>query len=141
MSTIRFIIQGSPDTAADTAYELQQYLRAEWQVEAEAKSADTYTHNSADAKTKAFGLDPESMSILLEAAGFYTIAKEVIDGAAGALETKENLGKLLRKITEKMEPILTSNHEYLWFEINGISYPVKADNLDEIIEAIQKAQE
>lgn len=137
MSNIRFIVQGSPDTAADTAYELQQYLEAKWQVQIKATPADTSALNVTDANSKSIGLDPDSMKVLLDVVGFYTIIKEVVDGATGVIETKEKLKKLWTQLIEKMEPILTHNHEYLWLEVNGIPYPVKAENLDDIIKATQ----
>ena len=137
MVNIRFIVQGSPDTAADTAYELQQYLETAWQVQVEATPAETSTLNATDANSKSIGLDPDSMKVLLDVVGFYTIIKEAVDGATGVIETKEKLEKLWGKLIEKMEPILTRNHEYLWLEISGIPYPVKADNLDNIIKAMQ----
>lgn len=61
MSNIRFIVQGSPDTAADTAYELQQYLETAWQVQVEATPADTSALNATDANSKGIGFDPDSL--------------------------------------------------------------------------------
>ena len=60
MSNIRFIVQGSPDTAADTAYELQQYLETAWQVqvEVEATSVDKSVCGAAEANSKNAGFDP-----------------------------------------------------------------------------------
>lgn len=133
MSNIRFIVQGLPDTAADTAYELQQYLETEWQVQVEATLADASVLGTTDANSKSSGLDPDSMKILL---GLYGGIKLAIDTAHGLLETRKKLEELITWAT----PILTHNHEYLWLEINGIPYPVKAKNLDDIIKALQ-AQE
>ena len=130
MSNIRFIIQGSPDTAADTAYELQQYLETAWQVQVEATPADTSTLNATDANSKGIGFDPESIQILL---GFYGGIKLAIDTAHGLLETRKKLEELVAWAT----PILTRDHEYIWLEVSGIPYPVKADNLDDIIKAMQ----
>lgn len=130
MSNIRFIVQGSPDTAADTAYELQQYLETAWQVQVEATPADTSTLNATDANSKGIGFDPESIQILL---GFYGGIKLAIDTAHGLLETRKKLEELVAWAT----PILTRDHEYIWLEVSGIPYPVKADNLDDIIKAMQ----
>lgn len=130
MSNIRFIVQGSPDTAADTAYELQQYLETAWQVQVEATPTDTSTLNATDANSKGIGFDPESIQILL---GFYGGIKLAIDTAHGLLETRKKLEELVAWAT----PILTRDHEYIWLEVSGIPYPVKADNLDDIIKAMQ----
>ena len=130
MSNIRFIVQGSPDTAADTAYELQQYLEIAWQVQVEATPADTSALNATDANSKGIGFDPESIQILL---GLYGGIKLAIDSAHGLLETKKKLEELVAWAT----PILTRDHEYIWLEVSGIPYPVKAENLDDIIKAMQ----
>ena len=130
MSNIRFIVQGSPDTAADTAYELQQYLEIAWQVQVEATPADTSALNATDANSKGIGFDPESIQILL---GLYGGIKLAIDSAHGLLETRKKLEELVAWAT----PILTRDHEYIWLEVSGIPYPVKADNLDDIIKAMQ----
>ena len=130
MSNIRFIVQGSPDTAADTAYELQQYLETAWQVQVEATPADTSTLNATDANSKGIGFAPESIQMLL---GFYGGIKLAIDTAHGLLETRKKLEELVAWAT----PILTRDHEYIWLEVSGIPYPVKADNLDDIIKAMQ----
>ncbi|QQZ29631.1 hypothetical protein HMY34_13100 [Thiothrix subterranea] len=130
MSNVRFIVQGSPDTAADTAYELQQYLETAWQVQVEATPADTSTLNATDANSKGIGFDPEYIQILL---GFYGGIKLAIDTAHGLLETRKKLEELVAWAT----PILTRDHEYIWLEVSGIPYPVKAENLDDIIKAMQ----
>lgn len=130
MSHIRFIVQGSPDTAADTAYELQQYLETAWQVQVEATPADTSALNATDANSKGIGFDSESIQILL---GLYGGIKLAIDSAHGLLETRKKLEELVAWAT----PILTRDHEYIWLEVSGIPYPVKAENLDDIIKAIQ----
>ncbi|QTR49930.1 hypothetical protein [Candidatus Thiothrix anitrata] len=130
MSNIRFIVQGSPDTAADTAYELQQYLETAWQVQVEATPADTSTLNATDANSKGIGFDSESIQILL---GLYGGIKLAIDSAHGLLETRKKLEELVAWAT----PILTRDHEYIWLEVSGIPYPVKAENMDDIIKAMQ----
>lgn len=134
MSNIRFIVQGSPDTAADTAYELQQYLETAWQVQIEATPADASFLNATDANSKGIGFDPESIQILLELYGGIKLA---IDTAHDVLEMKKKLEELVAWAT----PILKRGHEYLneylWMEVNGIPYPVKAENLDDIIKAMQ----
>ena len=133
MVNIRFIVQGSPDTAADTAYELQQYLETTWQVQVEATPADTSTLNATDANSKGIGFDSESIQILL---GLYGGIKLAVDSAHGLLETRKKLEELAAWAT----PILTRDHEYIWLEVSGIPYPVKAEHLDDIIKALQ-AQE
>lgn len=130
MSNIRFIVQGSPDTAADITYELQQYLETAWQVQVEATPADTSTLNATDANSKGIGFDPESIQILL---GLYGGIKLAIDSAHGLLETRKKLEELVAWAT----PILTRDHVYIWLEVSGIPYPVKAENLDDIIKAMQ----
>ena len=130
MSNIRFIVQGSPDTAADTAYELQQYLEIAWQVQVEATPADTSALNATDANSEGIGFDPESIQILL---GLYGGIKLAIDTAHGLLETRKKLEELVAWATS----ILTRDHEYILLEVNGIPYRVKAENLDDIIKAMQ----
>lgn len=130
MSNIRFIVQGSPDTAADTAYELQQYLETVWQVQVEATPADASSLNATDANSKSIELDPNSIQILLS---LYDGITNIIGTAYAVLETKKKLEELITWAT----PILTRNYEYLWMEINGFPYPLKAENLDDIIKAMQ----
>ncbi|HMT92823.1 hypothetical protein [uncultured Thiothrix sp.] len=129
MSNIRFIVQGSPDTAADTAYELQQYLETAWQVQVEATPADTSTLNATDANSRGIEFGSDVSQILLMLSGI----KLAIDSAHGLLETRKKLEELAAWAT----PILTRDHEYIWLEVNGIPYPVKAENLDDIIKAMQ----
>ena len=126
---LRFIVQGSPDTAADTAYELQQYLQTEWQVEVEATSADKSVFGSADANSRSVGFDLDPAQIMLLFSGI----KLAIDTAHELLETK----KKLEDLSAWAETTFTRNHDYLWLEVNGIPYPVKADKLDDIIKAMQ----
>ena len=121
MPNIRFIVQGSPDTAADTAYELQQYLETAWQVRVEAIPADAAALNATNANSKGIGFDSESIQILL---GFYGGIKLAIDTAHGLLETRKKLEELLAWATH----ILTRDHEYLWMEINGIPYSLSLIN-------------
>jgi hypothetical protein len=131
MSNIRFIVQGSD--AANTALTLKRRLQAEWNVQIDAKAVDTSVLPSSDAQTKNLGFDPDSLTILLS---LYTGFKLVVDGATELLETKEKLVKL----AAWAETTFTRDHEYLWLEVGGIPYPVKAGNLDDIIKALQ-AQE
>jgi hypothetical protein len=49
-----------------------------------------------------------------------------ITSAHGLLETRKKLEELVAWAT----PILTRDHEYIWLEVNGIPYPIKADNLE-----------
>lgn len=131
MSNIRFIVQGSD--AANTALTLKRHLQAEWNVQIDAKTADASVLSSRDAQTKNFEFDSNSLTVLLL---LYEGFKFAVDGATELLETKEKLVKL----AAWAETTFTRDHEYLWLEVGGIPYPVKAGNLDDIIKALQ-AQE
>jgi hypothetical protein len=129
MTTIRFIVQGSPDSAPDNAYELQQYLQNNWQATVQTRLLNF--QKAEDAPSRSLGFDPDSIQILLE-----TLAglKLVIDTAHGVLETRTQLKELM----EWAEKTFTHEHEYLWIEVGGIPYPVKVEKLDDILIEMKK---
>lgn len=131
MTTIRFIVQGSSDSAPDNAYELQQFLQNNWQATVQTRLLEP--PKTDDATTRSLGFDPDSIQILLEALGGLKLA---IDSAHGLLETRTQLKELM----EWAEKTFTRDHEYLWIEVGGIPYPVKVEKLDEVLNAMKEQE-
>ena len=129
MQNIRFIIKGAK--AGETANALQAYLQTEWSVDSNLQIDESTVTSSSDGQEK--GFDPDSLKVFIE---LYVGFKLLVDGAAGLLETKEKLEKL----AAWAEITFTQDYEVLWLEVNGIPYPVKAENLDDILEAMQDKQ-
>ena len=131
MNHYHFIVEGSPDTAADHAFELKQYLQSNWDTqEINTSTSDKPTAGSI---TKSGEFDAELLKILVTAYGYFRLA---VDTSHDLLETR----KKLEDLAAFAEKVFTLNHEYLWLQVGDVPYPVKAENLDEIIEAMQ-AQE
>lgn len=130
MSNIRFIIQGSQ--AGDIALELKHYLESEWNAEVKSKVADSPVVPVTGAYAKSF--DPEAMQILLQVYGAYKFFK---DDVLDLPETKRKLENLVQWLDEKFTEYY---YENIWLEVNGIPYPVKIEDLDTIIKALEKQE-
>lgn len=127
MSTIRFIIEGAQ--AADQASELKQHLQTEWEAQVEIKSSSS---NAQDAIHK--GIELDLIRVAVEVYGAFKI---VSNAQNEITETKQQL----QKLASWVEKILTLNGKVIWMEVSGISYPLVADKIDDIIEAMQKQEE
>ena len=127
MSTIRFIIEGAQ--AADQASELKQHLQTEWEAQVEIKSSSS---NAQSAIHKGIELD-----LIRIAVEIYGAVKIAINCPSEITETKQQL----KKLASWVEKTLTLNEKVIWMEVGGISYPLVADKIDDIIEAMQKQEE
>lgn len=134
MPPLHFIIQGSD--AADTALVLKQYLQSNWKPEKiETKVSDTPSIISMDFHTK--GFDPSaSLEVLLQLYGAFKLVKDGVDLPDDIVNTKKKLEKLANWLEKK----LTNNHDVIWLQINGIPYAIKIENLDNIMQALEKQE-
>lgn len=133
MNTISFVVQGSPDTTADYAYELKQYLQSNWDVQEINTSTTNIPTNDSVIRSGDFDVQ-ELLKILLTAYGSFRMA---VDTPHDLIETRKKLEDLAA-FTEKT---FTLNHEYLWLQVGGVPYPVKVGALDEILKAMAKQEE
>ncbi len=120
MSTIRFIIQGAE--ASSTALELEHYLKSELKIDKIEKQKQRSSFLPADAQSK--GVDPESIKILLAVYGLYKVGKD-------AQEVVEDLQKLSKWL-------VSGNYEGIKLDINGTLYPVIDEQIDNIVQELEK---
>lgn len=130
MSTLRFIIEGAH--AADQATELKQYLQTEWDAQqVEIKSSSNNTQN-----TIYKSIDFDSIRLAIEAYGTF---KLVINSPNDVAKVKRHLQKLVNWVEERL--MMTLNGKVIWIEVDGVSYPLVADKIDDIIKEMQKQEE
>lgn len=132
MNHINFIVEGSPDTAADHAFELKQYLQSNWDTQ--EINTGTFDKPTGGSVTRSGEFDVDLLKILVTVYGSF---KLVVDTSHDLLETR----KKLEDLAAFAEKIFTLNHEYLWLQVGDVPYPIKAENLDEIIEAMRTQEQ
>lgn len=128
MSSIQFILHSPQDSAVNDIQEIKQYLKDNWDATVTTKLAD---NSDTTADTRAIELDADSLKVLIEVAVGFKLA---VDSAHGLLETRTKLKELMTWA----EQVFTDDFNYLWLEIGGIPYPVKIDELENILTAMQE---
>jgi len=125
MSNIRFIFEGAQ--ASSQASQLKQYLETHWQDTQLEIKVDPATQQDSHLKD----IDFNDIRLIIEV---YGIFKMVMNPQNEVEESKQNLQKLIHWI----EKTLTLNGKVVWIEIGGIPYPLIAEKLDDISQALQK---
>ena len=135
MSPIQLHLEGK---GADKLTEsLEQFLATEWGVQATSKQAPT--NNADDAKDLATVVTTAGAV----AGGIYSFMKFVVlipkflDASADIAE-RTKAKQRLEQLIAWSEANFTDPSQVLWLEVNGMPYPVKAEKLVEMLNAMQK---
>lgn len=131
MSAIQLRLEGK---GADKLTEsLEQFLAAEWDVQASAKQASaTNAEGTKDLATAA-----------AVAGGIYAFMKFVIDlpkflDANADLAKRAKAKQRLEQLIAWTEANFTDPSQVLWLEVNGIPHRVKTAQLVEMLNAMQE---
>ena len=123
MATLQLRVEG--ENAQQSAELLQQFITDEWGVEANV----TTQRPATDHATKDLGTVLTFIKIIIALPRFL----DAVDDLAQRMQAKERLEALITKAQELTDPTQT-----VWLEVNGIPYPLKTENLVEILNKLEE---
>ena len=131
MSAVQLHLEGKD--ADKLTQSLEQFLAAEWDVKASAKQA----HTSNAEGTKDLVTAAAVVGGVMTFMKFVVLLPKFLDASAD-LAKRAKAKQRLEQLIAWSEANLTDQSQVLWLEVNGIPYPVKTEQLVEMLDAMQE---
>lgn len=124
MLTIQLRIEGNQ--AESMALSLQQYVKSEWGIHSPVTSAG----KAAPVQSKDLLTTLAIVGCILQIPGFINSSAEL----AERIQAKQKLEKLIAWIEKQG----TMDGAIFWIDVGGIPYPLRAEQLPDILDALER---